>query len=440
MRRTFGGWLLLYCVFICPDPFVPAPSPLAFMQAVPKPPTDVSQGMDRIHLRALKEGDAKDLAIAADHEEVAKRLRVGFPSPYKIEHANNFIASTHGQAIFAIAAAEGGEGHRGDGTVIGIISLLSMKPADAEVYELGYWLTPSFWNQGIASRAISLLFQSAMLRELVEEGTLKSVFRVEALVAVSNLASSKALLKNSFRYEGRLRDHNRSSISPGLREDANLYARSFDLTTKTATRVYVQGNFVDCTDPSSLCDECNGEGERFAMEGYNGEGDGPEDYKIVQCLKCGGTGGAECERSSAPSSTRYRMNHVLELDKATGEILRIEPSSSSWASALVEDEATTWLWHSSSRGDFLTPGFVDTHVHAPQYSYTGTATDRPLMGSEGWLETYTFPEESRLRDAWLARQTYERVVRRLLREGTTTACYYATIHLVRVRVRVMVWG
>jgi guanine deaminase len=28
---------------------------------------------------------------------------------------------------------------------------------------------------------------------------------------------------------------------------------------------------------------------------------------------------------------------------------------------------------------FLLPGFIDTHLHAPQYSYAGTATDTPLM-------------------------------------------------------------
>ena len=33
----------------------------------------------------------------------------------------------------------------------------------------------------------------------------------------------------------------------------------------------------------------------------------------------------------------------------------------------------------------IMPGFIDTHIHAPQYSYTGTATDIPLMQ---WLEKY----------------------------------------------------
>jgi len=77
---------------------------------------------------------------------------------------------------------------------------------------------------------------------------------------------------------------------------------------------------------------------------------------------------------------------------------------------------------------FVTPGFIDTHIHAPQYSYAGTATDRPLMGAEGWLESYTFPAESRLSgNVALTEEVYSKVVERTLRNGTTTALYFGTI-------------
>jgi hypothetical protein len=52
------------------------------------------------------------------------------------------------------------------------------------------------------------------------------------------------------------------------------------------------------------------------------------------------------------------------------------------------------------KGQILVPGFIDTHVHAPQYSFTGTATDKPLME---WLQEYTFPAERRLKDLSQAR-------------------------------------
>lgn len=74
---------------------------------------------------------------------------------------------------------------------------------------------------------------------------------------------------------------------------------------------------------------------------------------------------------------------------------------------------------------FLLPGFVDTHVHAPQYVFTGTGYDLPLLD---WLNKYTFPRESAFKDLNYARDAYQKAVIRLLRSGTTTACYYGTIH------------
>ncbi|XP_040897984.1 guanine deaminase [Toxotes jaculatrix] len=75
--------------------------------------------------------------------------------------------------------------------------------------------------------------------------------------------------------------------------------------------------------------------------------------------------------------------------------------------------------------EFFMPGMVDTHIHASQYSYAGTALDMPLLQ---WLNTYTFPVESRFKDLEFAKRVYTQVVKRTLRNGTTTACYFATIH------------
>uniref|UniRef100_A0A672N3D6 Amidohydrolase-related domain-containing protein n=1 Tax=Sinocyclocheilus grahami TaxID=75366 RepID=A0A672N3D6_SINGR len=75
--------------------------------------------------------------------------------------------------------------------------------------------------------------------------------------------------------------------------------------------------------------------------------------------------------------------------------------------------------------EFLMPGMVDTHIHASQYSYAGTALDLPLLE---WLNTYTFPVEAKYKDLDFANDVYTKVVRRTLKNGTTTACYFATIH------------
>ena len=71
------------------------------------------------------------------------------------------------------------------------------------------------------------------------------------------------------------------------------------------------------------------------------------------------------------------------------------------------------------------PGFVDLHVHAPQYPQLGDALDVPL---EVWLGKYTFPLEAAYADLDFARSRYEVLVADLLASGTTTALYFATVH------------
>lgn len=57
--------------------------------------------------------------------------------------------------------------------------------------------------------------------------------------------------------------------------------------------------------------------------------------------------------------------------------------------------------------EFFMPGMVDTHIHAPQYSFTGTRVDLPLLQ---WLTTYTFPTEAKYKDSDFAEEVYTRVV------------------------------
>ncbi|PZM14536.1 guanine deaminase [Rhizobium tubonense] len=84
-------------------------------------------------------------------------------------------------------------------------------------------------------------------------------------------------------------------------------------------------------------------------------------------------------------------------------------------------------------GCYLLPGFVDLHVHAPQYPQLGNALDVPL---EDWLQTYTFPLEARYQDLAFARRSYGLLVEDLLASGTTTALYFATVHQEATRALV----
>jgi len=72
------------------------------------------------------------------------------------------------------------------------------------------------------------------------------------------------------------------------------------------------------------------------------------------------------------------------------------------------------------------PGFVDTHIHAPQFSFVGLGQGLPLLD---WLNTYTFPFEAKFKNLDMAHLVYPKAVQRLLRNGTTTVSWFATIHL-----------
>ena len=73
----------------------------------------------------------------------------------------------------------------------------------------------------------------------------------------------------------------------------------------------------------------------------------------------------------------------------------------------------------------LLPGFIDLHIHAPQWPQAGLALDDELSY---WLNNFTFPLESKYQDLDYARKVYSDLVKTLLANGTTSAMYFGTIH------------
>lgn len=74
---------------------------------------------------------------------------------------------------------------------------------------------------------------------------------------------------------------------------------------------------------------------------------------------------------------------------------------------------------------YLLPGFIDLHVHAPQWPQAGLALDLPLAQ---WLNHYTFPLEAKFSDPTYAQKVYQDFVHTLLANGTTAAMMFGTIH------------
>jgi guanine deaminase len=75
-------------------------------------------------------------------------------------------------------------------------------------------------------------------------------------------------------------------------------------------------------------------------------------------------------------------------------------------------------------GILLTPGFVDTHMHAPQLEMIGSYGGHLLE----WLNRYTFPTEAKFSDPSHARKVARALCEELPRHGTLCALIFSTIH------------
>jgi guanine deaminase len=72
----------------------------------------------------------------------------------------------------------------------------------------------------------------------------------------------------------------------------------------------------------------------------------------------------------------------------------------------------------------ILPGFIDAHIHFPQYRMLAA----PGADLLEWLDRFTFAEEARYGDAAHAAAAAEIFLDRLFSHGTTTAAAYCSVH------------
>lgn len=75
-------------------------------------------------------------------------------------------------------------------------------------------------------------------------------------------------------------------------------------------------------------------------------------------------------------------------------------------------------------GKFIVPGFIDCHVHFPQLDIIASYGEQLL----DWLNRYAYPAEARFADEAYAREIAGVFLDELLRNGTTTALVFGTVH------------
>ena len=128
--------------------------------------------------------------------------------------------------------------------------------------------------------------------------------------------------------------------------------------------------------------------------------------------------------SKSSKEVEFLNNHLFCINN-NGMIEKVVAPEDTDYQDLLDTYQGKENFHRLADGQYFLPGFVDLHVHAPQWAQSGTALDIPL---NDWLNTYTFPLESKFSDLVFAKNVYEDVVSTMLANGTTTVLYFATVH------------
>jgi guanine deaminase len=119
---------------------------------------------------------------------------------------------------------------------------------------------------------------------------------------------------------------------------------------------------------------------------------------------------------SNPSAWEYFEDGLLVIEN--GRVIDIGPAEDLREKLPVDLAVTDY------RGKLIVPGFIDCHVHFPQLDIIGSYGAQLL----DWLNQYAYPVEAKFADPDHAREVANAFVDELLRNGTTTALVFGTVH------------
>lgn len=147
----------------------------------------------RAKLRPFVVEDREPLADVANDRRVWRNLVDRFPHPYTLADADEWILRNLGMGEptrnFAIEL---------DGVLVGAAGAEPLDGEKCHVADVGYWLTPSVWNRGIATEALRAV--TAYAFETLGIG------RLQASVFAWNPASGRVLEKCGYVLEGQFRN------------------------------------------------------------------------------------------------------------------------------------------------------------------------------------------------------------------------------------------
>ena len=158
-------------------------------------------------LRPWHPDDASSLIKHANNPRIASNLRDGFPYPYTLQDARNWlkmVGENREDVILAIQV---------NGEASGGIGLHGLKDVYRYNVEIGYWLSQRHWGKGIVSEAVAAMVEYAF--------TKCSWLRLFACIFENNPSSMRVLEKNGFKREA---IHKKAVMKEGVLLDEHLYA------------------------------------------------------------------------------------------------------------------------------------------------------------------------------------------------------------------------
>lgn len=120
-----------------------------------------------------------------------------------------------------------------------------------------------------------------------------------------------------------------------------------------------------------------------------------------------------------------KRNALVEVDEC-GQITALHDAGSGAYKSARETALQSGTLIELTDSQYLLPGMIDLHIHASQWPQLGSELHLPL---HDWLQQCTFPLEAKYADIKFAEKVYSSLVETLIANGTTTALYFATIHL-----------
>jgi [ribosomal protein S5]-alanine N-acetyltransferase len=141
-------------------------------------------------IRPFRKGDETSLALNANHPQIFSYVMDVFPSPYTYDDAVSWIELNEKKVIQENSAIVK------DGDVVGCIGVEPGADIHRRSAAIGYWLSPGYWNQGIATKACGWMVNYAF--ESFD------IVRLWAGVFSNNPASAKVLTKCGFTHEATL--------------------------------------------------------------------------------------------------------------------------------------------------------------------------------------------------------------------------------------------